>query len=293
MNGRLMLGGLAGLLLALPLMFLLKGLLQPKLPESLPHGKQLSPVLDTEESTRRSTYRRECGLSQECEPPLGCVFDARIRSWYCTDSQCNTDVGCPEGQVCQSIATEGDGPWVRFCVPVGSRMEGERCYELPGDKDAACSAGLLCVGQGGWCARPCLSDTTEACPKGFFCARTLPEPACLPSCEERGCPSGQQCILQEDGGRACVEVYGDNCQQTPCPQGRQCDVEQVPEHPNKVWMACRERCGEGLPPCFEGRVCDGWRCKPACAPQEVTACGAGYRCEKRRPDRPYACQPDW
>lgn len=34
----------------------------------------------------------------ECEPPLGCLSDARYLRSYCTDSQCLTDVQCPEGE---------------------------------------------------------------------------------------------------------------------------------------------------------------------------------------------------
>jgi hypothetical protein len=293
MNWRVLLAGLAGLLLPLPLIFLLSALLQPKRPETQHEGSRLSPVLDTEQRTRRETYRRECGTSQDCEAPLGCVFDARISAWYCTDSQCSTDAECLEDQRCQRIATEGDGPLVRFCVPIGRRKEGERCYELPASKDAACASGLVCAGQGGWCARPCRSDVPGTCPEGFRCVSTALEPVCFPTCEETGCPAGQQCIRHDEGGSACAEIYGTNCQQTPCPEKRECDVDQVPEQPGKVWMACRERCGEGLPECSQGKVCDGWRCKPACTPQDLAGCGEGYRCEKRKPDRPDACQPDW
>ncbi len=290
---RVALGGLVAVLLPLPLVFLLSSVLWPDPPEPDSGGRRISPVLGTEARTRLSSYRRSCGLSLECEPPLGCVFDARISAQYCTDSQCTTDAQCPQEHACQNIATSGDGPLVRFCVPHGRRQEGERCLALPGDQESACAAGLVCGGQQNWCARPCRMDGTSACQEGFFCADTLPEPVCLPTCATRTCPKGQQCILFQEGASACAVVYGFNCQQVPCPEGRKCQVDQVSARPGEVWMECVERCGEGFSPCGSGMICDGWQCRPACTPQEPDPCGKGFRCSQRRPDRPVACQPDW
>jgi hypothetical protein len=292
LNWRSALGVLVGLLLPLPLVLSLRVERLPPPSIAAPEGKRLSPVLSSEERARLATYGRRCGLSSECEPPLGCLMEARKRRQYCTDSQCTTDAQCLEGQLCRSLATSGDGPLVRVCVPVGLRQEGERCVQLPEYRGSACGPGLLCGGRDGWCARPCLPGAAASCPTGFFCADTIPEPVCLPTCEARGCPEGQHCIRFDEGTSVCAHVSGPNCQQVPCPESRRCDVLVDPPQPEKVWMTCVERCGEGFPPCPSGRVCDGWQCEPACSPDDPDSCSEGYRCKERRPGRPFACYPD-
>ncbi len=283
---------LAGLLLALPLV-MLWGKMRLGLQESALGARRISPVLSPEERRRLITYGHDCGLSSECEPPLGCLTETRARKQYCTDSQCTTHMQCPEGQLCQSIATTGKGPLVRVCAPTGVRQEGERCIKLPEAKESACAPEWVCAGIQGWCARPCDIKGSAECPEGSFCADTLPWPACLPTCESRGCPTGLHCIRFEEGASACAEIYGVNCQQAPCAGGRQCQVEHDPMRSGKVWMECVERCSEVGATCGAGFICDGWQCKPACEPQEPIACGAGYRCMQRRPDRPWVCQPDY
>jgi hypothetical protein len=282
-----------GLLLPLPLVLLLGSVMHQKPGVQNSQGGRVSPVLDVEERMRRVTYRRACQSSSDCEPPLGCLEDLRVGADYCTDSQCMTDLQCPEGQVCQSLATLDEGPLVRLCVPLGVREEGQRCFSLPNDREAACAPGLLCGGHEGWCARPCRQGEVESCPEGFFCADVGPRPVCMPTCEARGCPEGQQCVRFKEGVSACARVHGPNCQQSPCPEGRECKVLTATQHPGRVWMECIERCGAGHPSCSEGLVCDGWHCLPPCSPQEPGSCPEGYRCIQRRPDRPWACQPDW
>jgi hypothetical protein len=283
----------AGVLLPLPLVLLLWGLLRPEVPEDSPGGVRMSPMLTGEQRMRLMTYGRHCGPGAECEPPLGCLFEVRYLRSYCTDSQCEKDEQCSEGQVCRSIATWGGGPQVRVCVPVGPRQEGEGCVEIPRYKENACVVGLLCGGQEGWCARPCRPGDTNGCPEGFFCADTIPQPVCLPTCETQGCPPGQQCIPFKEGSSKCAQVYGPNCLQTPCPVGSRCVVRTEPPHPGKVWMACVARCGEGHPPCQAGWVCDGWDCVQPCDPQGPEVCGEGYSCHRLEERMPYACLPDF
>jgi hypothetical protein len=288
----------AGVLLPLPLVLLLWGLLKPEVPAQAPPGVRISPMLNNEQRMRLVTYGRHCGPGAECEPPLGCLFDPRYPRSTCTDSHCLTDAQCQEGEVCQSLATWGGGPQVRVCVPIGPRQEGEGCVELPRDKANACAAGLLCGGrEQGWCARPCRMGDTQNCPESFFCADTVPQPLCLPTCATRQCPAGQQCIPLGEGASVCVQVYGPQCQQTPCPEGRKCDVAYEPQYPGKVWMECVEKCGEDLPACGAGKVCDGWHCLPACDPHgPAEACGEGYHCSRSWEEGPFSCQPlywDW
>jgi hypothetical protein len=250
-------------------------------------------MLDIEARTRLGTYRRSCKLSSECEPPLGCIWDTRLFAQYCTDSQCTTDAQCPEDQVCQGIATQGEGPLVRFCIPVGKRQEGEHCLALTLSKDDACAAGLLCGGQEGSCARPCRKGAAAPCPDGFFCADTVPEPVCLPSCEARGCPTGQYCVRDSSGASTCAQVYGTQCQQSPCAEGQECRVEYERSTPGKVWMDCLVTCGEGRPACAHGLICDTGRCRTPCDPQGAGACTEGYVCKQHTPASPWVCQPDW
>ena len=293
MSGRTAVAGGAGVLLALPLVLLLWGVLRPQVPAESSTGARISPMLSNEQRMRLMTYRRECGSSAECEPPLGCLYESRYRQAYCTDSQCLTDAQCPEGQVCRGLATDEAGPSVRICVPIGVQQEGESCDPAPGDKEHACAAGLLCGGRdSSWCGRPCqLGAQATECPEGFFCASTLPEPVCLPTCETRGCPEGQHCVRFNEGASVCAHVYGPHCQRAPCPEDRVCRVLMAPSHPGKVWMECVERCGEGLPPCGAGKVCDVWQCLPGCDPQAPDVCGEGYRCRQFSPGAPFACHP--
>lgn len=293
MNWRAVLPILAGVLLPLPLVLLLLGVLKPQLPEVESSGRRISPVLTSEERERLMTYRRDCGSGQPCEPPLGCVTEARAERHYCTDSQCSKEVPCPEGQICRELVTVGDGPLVRLCVPVGVRQEGESCIALPDTQQGACAPGLFCAGvRKGWCARPCQKDNAAVCPEGFFCADTAPEPMCLPTCQARGCPVGQHCIRYRDGASVCAEVYGPLCQQMPCPRGGECQVTYRSERPGKAWLECVERCGEGYPVCTAGLVCDGWLCRAPCEPQEPSPCIEGYVCRQAKPHRPYTCQPE-
>jgi hypothetical protein len=281
-------------LLLLPLALLSWKLLAPNVPVGALTQTRISPMLDIEQRTRLMTYGRHCGPGAECEPPLGCLFEVRALRSYCTDSQCLTDAQCSEGQVCRSMDTWGGGPLVRVCVPIGPRQEGEGCVKIPRDKANACAPGLLCGGRAhGWCARPCHLGDSKSCPESFFCADTLPQPLCLPSCETRGCPPGQQCVSFEEGASMCAQVYGPNCQQTPCPDGRKCDVDREPPHPDKVWMECVEECGEGLPFCGAGKVCDGWHCLPSCDPHGPETCSEGYHCSRRGEGRPFSCQPTY
>ncbi len=286
---------LAGLLLSLPLALLLGGVPRPvpALPEVGPGGRRISPVLTAEQRERLLTYRRDCGSGQPCEPPLGCLTEIRLMRQYCTDSQCSTDAQCPDGHVCRNLTTAGDGPLVRFCIPVGVRQEGEPCFALASTREGACADGLICGGvRQGWCGQPCQMGDAAACPTGFFCADTEPEPVCFPTCEARGCPVGQQCIKHTEGASACAEVYGPSCQQTPCPRGGECAVGYRVERPGKIWLECIERCGEGHPPCGPGLICDAWLCRIPCDPQDPHRCLEGYVCRQHRPDRPYTCQPE-
>lgn len=295
LNWRTVVKGCAGMVLPLPFVLLLWGVLRPGVPVDASVKTHISPMLSHEQRMRLTAYRHECASGAECEPPLGCLYESRYKQAYCTDSQCMTDEQCPEEHVCRPLATKEHGPWVRICIPVGVRQEGENCEPAPKDKEYACAAGLECVGHDDhWCARPChQEDQAATCPDGFLCADTGLRPACLPTCEKQGCPKGQHCVQFNEGASVCARAYGPNCQQSACPEGRDCWVLTKPPHPGTVWMGCIERCGEGFPACSTGKVCDVWQCLPECHPQAPGACAEGYRCTQPEPDRPVACRPDW
>jgi hypothetical protein len=207
-NWRILLRVCAGVLLPLPLVLLLGQLLHPKTRSDVLAGGSIAPLLDSEQRARLATYGRTCVSSSDCEPPLGCLFEARTGYAHCSDSQCTTDAQCPEEQSCQTIATEGTGPLVRFCVPLGVRQEGEKCVVVASsDKENACAPGLLCGGREGWYSRPCHPRMVADCPEGFFCADTLPEPVCLPTCESRECLSGQTCVHFAEGSSICARLW--------------------------------------------------------------------------------------
>lgn len=179
MNWRAVTGITLGLLLPVPLMWVLMNIGPREVPIRVPEGVQVSPMLSPEAQSRLMTYERDCRKSTDCEAPLACLADPRVRKSYCTDSLCVMDAQCPEGFACTPLRTAPGSPAVRYCIPRGLRREGERCISIPSNLDSACQAGLLCAE--GWCGRPCQKNDLESCPAGFFCADTIPGPACRPT----------------------------------------------------------------------------------------------------------------
>jgi hypothetical protein len=294
MRGRVVLGALVGVLLPVPLLLVLGSVWTHGVRPPMPEDARYSPVLSSEARDRLLTYHRRCLKASDCEPPLACMGDARFFTSYCTDSQCVTDAQCPEGSVCHPLSTFKGSPLVRFCVPMGPRQEGEPCLDLPSQRASACGRGLICGGKGlGWCGRPCHKGEPTSCPEGFFCADVRPEPICMPSCERLGCPEGQQCVLDDEGASACAVVHGTECQQSPCPDSQECRTYFSSRHPGEAWMQCIHPCDPKNPMCPDGLVCARHRCQQPCEPWKPGTCGTGYRCEQRKPDAPWICEPDW
>ena len=295
LNGRILLGGGAAVLLALPLILLLGLLLKPRLPLLPPSGVSISPMLDSEQRMRLTTYLHACQSKAECEPPLSCLFEYRSGRSYCTDSQCTTDAQCREGMVCRVLAARDPGSRVRICVALGVRQQGEGCESSPPDQDSACAAGLICGGHDhSWCAQPCSPGSPAQCSQGFFCADVEPEPVCLPTCEKRGCPEGQRCVRYDAGASVCARVHGRDCQASACPEGRECLTQESASHPGEAWMECLEPCGAGTSTsCGAGKTCDVFHCVTDCDPHLPGGCPEGYRCAQRGPETTFACRPDW
>jgi len=290
MSWRVALGVFVGLALPVPLIWTLSTVTLPSRPQ-LQADARVSPMLTFEERSRLQSYHRKCSKPEDCEPPLACLGNPTVRRHYCTDSECTVDAQCPAGFSCQLLPTAGAGPWVRYCIPHGVRQEGEPCISIPADQDSACTPGLLC-GKG-WCGRPCQLDVPTSCPDGFFCAATVPGPACQPTCEGRTCPEGQRCIRdRREGASACAVVYGQDCQRSPCAEGRKCEAIFSAKHQMAVWMRCRPECGKDGLSCAQGLVCERTACLKPCEPDGPNVCEPGFRCLRYDDSQPWLCRPD-
>jgi len=281
-----------GVLLVIPWVLLLRGLMPGR--QHSPTGElNVSPMLSHEERLTRVTYLRSCSRSEECDPPLGCLTYPLLEKHFCTDSRCETDSQCKPGKTCQLLRTEGNGPWIRMCRTVGVRKEGEGCDGLLAQHhEEACEQGLTCGS--GFCGRPCRLGEPASCPEGFFCAQDAhTQPTCLPTCEGRGCPAGQDCIRHDSNASACAVVSGMNCQATACPMGQKCDVRTRPGRPGEVLMTCEQLCGAQYPPCPDGQSCYGGHCWRNCDPQQPNSCGASAVCIPDSEGNPGMCLTQW
>ncbi|MFY0572541.1 hypothetical protein ACN28E_53165 [Archangium lansingense] len=289
MHWRHLLAALLGILLLLPLAWTLHtamlGGVRPT-----PQAKVV-PMLSPGERQSLKTYERPCESRKDCEPPLACFFNPRSMWRYCTDSRCMTDQHCSEDMVCRTVETLKGARLLRQCTLVGVRREGEPCADMMTSREAACERGLLC--QSEHCGRPCRVEEPGSCPEGFFCREGLDGPSCLPTCEGRACPEGQDCVRLEEGVSVCAQVHGHNCQRTPCPEGQKCSIRNTFSHPNEAWGTCLIRCGdEHTPPCPEGFVCEMKYCRKSCDPAVPNACGPHYKCHRYSEEYAWACEPD-
>jgi hypothetical protein len=296
MSWRPFLAALFGLLLTLPLMWLLYAAMFEQ-GTNPPHsqGKTPVPMLSAEQRRALLTYGHPCTSDTDCESPLRCFFSTHTMNKYCSDSRCVTDLQCQEGFVCRTQTTTSNGDPIRICSPVGVRKEGEVCLEHASTSDYACDKGLLCQSR---CGRPCQPEEPSSCPEGFFCHDGSEDgPSCLPTCEGRTCPEGQRCValdrpkLQGRHASICARVYGRDCEQDACPQGQLCLRQTYPQPPDAVWMQCVSSCGDGAPPCPEGTLCHQSRCQESCAPEDPSSCEPGFVCHRKTPQEPWRCVP--
>ena len=278
------------LLIPLPLFGLLWLAWHKPQPQPVP-GADFIPMLDLEQRRALPTYQRPCNTDKECDPPLGCFYNALPRTTYCTDSICSKDEHCPDGFACRPRKTEGTARLIHTCILVGERKEGERCSNRPYNGQEACMGGLLCQGR---CGRPCQLDVPTSCPEGFFCAegRSAP-PSCLPTCEGRTCPEGQQCISRGPRASICGRLHGEDCLQRPCPPGQECKTVEPYHRSGEIWRECVQSCDNTSPStCPEGSVCYLFRCTRTCDPQAPTPCEPGFTCGRRHDTEPWRCRPE-
>ena len=250
------------------------------------------PMLSPGERQGLLTYGRHCQRSNECEPPLGCLFNSRFMASYCTDSRCVTDQDCSDGFACRVMRARDGVSRVRICALVGVRNEGEPCLASSDTREHACGPGLFCH-QEGRCGRPCRLDKPDSCPEGFFCNESPEGPSCLPTCGGRTCPEGRQCVQTSRHASVCAVVHGPDCQQQqPCPEGQLCLVFDPPNRPGDVWMECVAFCGGDRSSCPEGFICHQLRCQKPCEPGVPGTCEPHQKCHRRSEEQPWLCEPD-
>ncbi|PTL82044.1 hypothetical protein DAT35_19750 [Vitiosangium sp. GDMCC 1.1324] len=289
MNWRTLLAGLLGILLPLPLVWLLSAISGPDLGQPRSQHLNVVPMLTDVERQNVLTYGRECHTDADCDPQLRCFFSMVTQDSYCVDSRCMTDLQCPDGFTCQTYEAKNGKDLLNACSLVGKRKEGEVCTRFTHKLPYACERGLLCHFR---CGRPCRVDDPMSCPEGYFCEDDPTGAACQPTCEGHTCPEGQQCVSVGGHVSVCATVHGQNCQRTPCVQEQHCSVTDYPQPVDEVWMRCSQICGlMDTPPCPEGTVCESFRCRETCTPGVSTGCEPGYIC-KHRSDDVWLCAPD-
>jgi hypothetical protein len=287
---RTRIAALLGILIPLPLLGLLWLTWHKPQPQPMP-GANFIPMLSLEQRRALLTYRRHCKADTECDPPLGCFYNALSRDRYCMDSICDGDEHCPDGFACRPVKTFSGTRLIRTCILVGERQEGERCSIRPYGTQEACMRGLLCQGR---CGRPCQLDEPTSCPEGFFCSEgTQGPPSCLPTCEGRTCPEGQQCISRGRSGSICARLHGEDCLQRPCPSGQECITLEPYHRPGELWRECRQPCDNlTLPRCPEGSVCYLYQCIRTCDPEAPSSCAPGFTCGRSHDTEPWRCRPE-
>lgn len=287
---RKVLGAVLVVLLPLPLVLVMGGawLRAHQHRTIIPPDARIVPILSPDEARGLLTYRRSCAVDEDCEFPLACLDVLMGGERVCIDSACTTDSQCKEGFTCRLRKTPGGGSLVRQCTLIGLRTEGQPCFVSSTLRERTCAREFIC---NGYCGRSCQLEQPSSCPKGFVCRDGAQGPSCQPSCEDAGCPAGQQCVGAGTGDAVCAVVLGENCMHRPCSDGLQCKVSPLPgEEVSTVSMEC-------VKPCSEERSCPGelvcrWgACRQRCAPDNREVCGPRQYCVRYEHDPVWFCEP--
>ena len=277
---RPLLAALAGLLLPLPIVFVVAAgrdwpASRPPAQEPQRNMETASPVLTLDERRALLTHERPCEKAEDCEPPLGCLSFSSGKA-LCMSSECQTGLQCDEGFTCKALRSRGQGPWVRLCVVQGLADEGAPCASsFTYTREMVCRPGLLC---NGYCGRPCELGEPRTCPEGTTCLEGRNGPSCMPTCDGRACPQGQTCVPFKNGSSVCARILGENCQRQACPEGTSCSVSYLPGRPGEIGMECIQRCGADHPPCPESTVCEQKKCRRPCDSKDAQSCGPLETC---------------
>jgi len=246
---------------------------------TLPQEKRVRerPYVPLKKLIRMPHYKRACRHAEDCPAPLSCLVDFRYDAMICMASECESELQCSEGEVCQPVYAIGSP--LRLCLPRGVGAEGARCSPFPQKATEACQKGLLC--NYGYCGRKCRPGQPADCPRGTFCREYLGETSCAPTCLETGCPSGLECISPVDSEEKlsfCVKVVGDGCLKSPCPPGEEC-IKDLAASLQTLSASCIARCS-GAAPCAHGDTCYEGYCRRRCNIDVSGDCGPDYVCTR-------------
>lgn len=220
------------------------------------------------------TLDKPCLKHEECESPLSCVLDIRVRGRRCLSDECDSDAGCQLGFVCR--ATETEGRAVRLCFVQGVMREGQLCERNPLKQGEACEGDLLCNHR--FCGRRCRLEDPASCPEHFACVKNgALEPSCVPSCLREGCSEGKRCVQIEGDFSVCGVLGGDtDCEAHPCPPQEKCG-KNVIDLSGRVYMACFRPC-DASQPCPQGSFCAYGACAQECDHKVRESCGPNRKC---------------
>lgn len=220
------------------------------------------------------TFDRPCIKHDECEQPLSCVLDVRVRGRRCLGNECDSDADCQLGSVCR--ATETEGRAVRLCFVQGVRKEGERCEKNPLKQAEACEGDLLCNHR--FCGRRCRLEDPASCPEHLACVKNgVLDSSCVPSCLRGGCPEGKRCFQIEGDFSVCGVLDGDiDCEARPCPPDEKCG-KGYDDRTGTVSMACLRPCDANRS-CPQGSFCSDGACFEECDHTVRGSCGPNRTC---------------
>lgn len=276
----------ARLLLILLLASSLGGAFVWWLQASVLSARLVSSPLSSDELWRLPGYMQQCQAPVDCPQPLKCVYDARVGGHRCLGQECWTDAQCEPGYLCRAVFTMEEDA-IHLCLVEGIKGEGETCVPFPLKKEDACRAGLRCTIW--YCGRPCRLGDPSSCPHGQVCVSRIEGPACVPSCLQTGCPTGQRCVPVGREFAVCGTLQGEDCEAHPCPEGQEC-ITWVTGGTGVIQMWCEQRCDERQP-CPEGLACADGFCRRPCDPEKPDACGAQETCQRgSRPPRLWVCE---
>jgi uncharacterized protein (TIGR03382 family) len=187
----------------------------------------------------------------------------------CVNCQCafgcaEGEFPCPLGKKCENDYCVNDPCYMHTCGPVNGNAQ--VCIPKPGNENEP------------QCIDAC---TGKTCPTGFICYGPTGE--CAPDdCTTHGCPSGQTCILGDNGFGSC---QANPCAGVDCPADKYCIGGTCVSSCADVTCPTGQRCRQGVceqDPC--GKQCPfGYACNDVSGmciedPCKHRDCGAGRWC---------------
>lgn len=103
------------------------------------------PILARDERRALLTYGHTCQAEKDCEPPLACMSLFPSDEPVCVDSSCMTDLQCKQGFTCRTREALNQAAVVRRCVLIGSRQEGQPCFDGAAEPEDVCGPRKRCV----------------------------------------------------------------------------------------------------------------------------------------------------